>query len=97
MYSSAAKARMLLTATDATAGVLSLQAPIDDKTKYLLLAAVALLGGAGTLAAGRAAVTAVQSRLQGAVSQGAETAQKLVILAGFWVAVFFAARAILEL
>eukprot|EP00877_Chromochloris_zofingiensis_P014840 jgi/Chrzof1/960/Cz01g34360.t1 len=74
-----------------------LEAPIDDKTKYLLLAAVALLGGAGTLAAGRAAVTAVQSRLQGAVSQGAETAQKLVILAGFWVAVFFAARAILEL
>jgi hypothetical protein len=66
------------------------QAPIDDNTKTLLLVALGLLGAAGLLGAGRAAVSSLSQRL-------ASGAQKLVLLGAFWIAVFLAARAILEL
>jgi len=69
------------------------QAPIDDRTKALLLVAVALLGGLGVLAAGRAAVNSLESR----ISSAGDQITKLVIAGAFWFAVFFAARAVLEL
>eukprot|EP00775_Hariotina_reticulata_P004770 gene4770-5020_t len=68
-------------------------APIDDRTKALLLVAVALLGGVGVLAAGRAAVSSLESR----ISSAGDQITKLVIAGAFWFAVFFAARAVLEL
>lgn len=72
---------------------LLLQAPIDDKTKTLLLAAVALLGVVGTVAGGKALVSSLQSR----ISTAQENVQKLVIVGAFWLVVFIAARAVLEL
>jgi hypothetical protein len=69
------------------------QAPIDDKTKALLLAAIALLGGAGALASGRALVSSLQDR----ISSAGDQAGKLVIAGAFWLAVFAAARFVLEL
>jgi hypothetical protein len=75
--------------TDAIAARLSTgQAPIDDNTKTLLLAALGLLGAAGLVATGRAAVASATEKV---ASEG----QRLALLAGFWVAVFLAARAIL--
>jgi hypothetical protein len=65
-------------------------APIDEGTRTLLLAAVAVLGGGGAVAAGLSAFKALQERVAGG-------AQKLAIAGAFWVAVFFAARAVLEL
>lgn len=65
-------------------------APIDESTRALLLAAVAILGGGGAVAAGLAAFKAAQERVAGG-------AQKLAIAGAFWVAVFFAARYVLEL
>ena len=67
-----------------------LDAPIDDSTKTLLLAAVALLVSVGAIAGGRAAVSTLQERLKNG-------AQSLVLVGGFFVAVFLAARAVLEL
>jgi hypothetical protein len=55
--------------------------------------AVALLGGLGVLAAGRAAVNSLESR----ISSAGDQITKLVIAGAFWFAVFFAARAVLEL
>lgn len=71
----------------------TVQAPIDDKTKALLLAAVVLLGGVGVIAAGRATVSSLQSR----ISSAGDGATKLVVAGAFWLAVFFAARFVLEL
>lgn len=65
-------------------------APIDDKTKVLLLAAVAVLAGAGLIAGGRAMVSSVQESVR-------DNVQKAVVFAGFWIVVFFAARAVLEI
>lgn len=66
-------------------------APLDDKTKALLLAAVALLGGVGMLATGRALVSSLQNR----ISSAGDQASKLVIAGAFWVGVFAAARFVL--
>ncbi|KAF8067268.1 hypothetical protein HT031_002315 [Scenedesmus sp. PABB004] len=68
-------------------------APIDDKTKALLLVAVALLGGAGAVATGRALVSSLQDR----ISSAGDQASKLVIAGGFWLLVFLVARYVLEL
>lgn len=65
-------------------------APIDESTRTLLLAAVAILGGGGAVAAGLAAVKSLQARVAGG-------AQTLALAGAFWVAVFFAARFVLEL
>lgn len=65
-------------------------APIDAQTRALLLAAVAILGGGGAVAAGLAAVKSLQARVAGG-------ATKLALTGAFWVGVFFAARAVLEL
>lgn len=70
-----------------------LQAPIDDKTKSLLLLAVGLLGAVGALGTGKALVDSLQSRISAAGDQ----ATKLVVGGAFWLAVFVAARAVLEL
>ncbi len=63
---------------------------MDDKTKVLLLAAVALLASAGLIGGARAALSNVGDRLKG-------SAQNLVVLGGFFVVLFLAARAVLEL
>ncbi|KAF6254441.1 hypothetical protein COO60DRAFT_1541035 [Scenedesmus sp. NREL 46B-D3] len=68
-------------------------APIDDKTKALLLAAIALLGGVGMLASGRALVSSLQDR----ISSAGDQASKLVVAGAFWLGVFAAARFVLEL
>lgn len=68
-------------------------APIDDKTKALLLAAVVLLGGVGILASGRALINSLQSK----ISSAGDQATKLVVAGAFWLAVFVAARFVLEL
>ena len=70
-----------------------LQAPIDEKTKSLLLVAVGLLAAVGALAGGKALVDTLQNRITSAGDQ----ATKLVIGGAFWLVVFVAARAILEL
>jgi hypothetical protein len=70
-----------------------LQAPIDGNTKVLLLGAVGLLAGAGVIGAARAAVQSLEEKIVGA----GEVAKKLLINGGFWVVVFLAARAVLEL
>lgn len=67
-----------------------LEAPIDDKTKTLLLAAIAVLGATGAIASGRAAISTLQDRLK-------DGAQNLVLTAAFFFALFIAARAVLEL
>ncbi|GBF96556.1 hypothetical protein Rsub_09139 [Raphidocelis subcapitata] len=67
-----------------------LQAPIDESTKTLLLVALGALGVAGLLGAGRAAASTLSERF-------ASGAQRLVLLGAFWVVVFIAARAVLEL
>lgn len=69
------------------------QAPIDDKTKALLLAAVVLLGGVGILASGRALINSLEDR----ISSAGDQASKLVIAGAFWMGVFLAARFVLEL
>lgn len=68
------------------------KAPIDDTTKTLLLAAVAILGTAGVIGGARAALKSMQDKLR----EGSETAQRVLVSAGFFLAVFLAARAILE-
>lgn len=68
------------------------QAPVDETTKKLLLAAVGLVGAATAVGAARAAFNALQSRLV----EGSETAQRVLITSGFLFAVFLAARAVLE-
>lgn len=69
------------------------QAPIDEKTKTLLVAAIGLIAAVGTLAAGKALVDALQNRISSAGNQ----VQRLVIGGAFWLVVFVAARFILEL
>lgn len=69
------------------------QAPIDDSTKTMLMAAIGLIGVTGAIAGGRTAVKAVQERLK--ASQ--EVAQQLVVKGAFYLAVFLAACAVLEL
>jgi hypothetical protein len=54
------------------------------------LAAVALLASAGLVGAGRAAVSSFNERMR-------ENATRLVTLGGFWLVIFFVARAVLEL
>lgn len=73
--------------------VILLQAPIDDKTKTLLLVAVGLLATVGALAGGKALVDALQNR----ISSAGDSATKLVVAGAFWLVVFVAARTILEL
>lgn len=80
----------LLPLTFPAHNVTLVQAPIDDNTKTLVLAAVALLASAGLVGAGRAAVSSFNERMR-------EGATNLVTLAGFWLVIFFAARAVLEL
>jgi len=70
-----------------------LEAPIDDKTKSLLLVAVGLLAAVGALAGGKALVDTLQNK----ISSAGDQATKLVIGGAFWLVVFVAARAILEL
>lgn len=70
-----------------------LQAPIDEKTKSLLLVAVGLLAAVGALAGGKALVDTLQNRISSAGNQ----VTKLVIGGAFWLVVFVAARTILEL
>jgi len=70
-----------------------LEAPIDDKTKGLLLVAVGLLATVGALAGGKALVDTLQNR----ISSAGDQATKLVVAGAFWLAVFVAARTILEL
>lgn len=65
------------------------QAPIDDHTKTLLLAALALLGVAGVVATGKAAVDSVGERVQDLV-------KNVILTSGFAVGVFLVARAVLE-
>jgi len=48
------------------------------------------VGTAGLVFAGRAAASSLQERIT-------SNAQKIVLLGGFWVAVFLVARAVLEL
>lgn len=74
----------------AASGIKAVDAPVDDNTKVLLLTAVGLLGAAGVVFAGRSFVSSVQER-------AAESASKLALLGGFWLVVFLAARAVLEL
>lgn len=74
-----------------------MQAPVDEKTKTLLLAAVVLLGGVGVLASGRALVQRLQERLSSRITSAGGQAQKLVVAGAFWLAVFFAGRFVLEL
>jgi hypothetical protein len=69
------------------------QAPIDEKTKTLLLVAVGLLTAVGAIATGKALVDSLQNRITAASGQ----VSKLVIGGAFWLAVFVAARAVLEL
>ncbi|KAI8466555.1 MAG: hypothetical protein J3K34DRAFT_433278 [Monoraphidium minutum] len=71
-------------------GIKSVNAPIDDNTKVLLLAAVGLMGAAGLVAVGRATASSLQER-------AAENAKQIALLGAFWVVVFLAARAVLEL
>lgn len=71
----------------------SLQAPIDEKTKTLLVVAIGLLAAVGALAGGKALVDALQNRITSAGDQ----ATKLVVGGAFWLFVFVAARFILEL
>lgn len=73
------------------------QAPIDDNTKMLLLAAIAVLASAGVLAGTRAVVSSLNERLRDATGQAAGQAQRLVITGLFGIITFFAARAVLEL
>jgi hypothetical protein len=63
---------------------------MDENTRTLLLVAIGLIGAAGALAAGRAAMSSLQE-------QAAQTAQRVLLLGGFWVAVFLAARAVLAM
>jgi hypothetical protein len=72
---------------------LVLQAPIDEKTKSLLIVAVGLLAAVGALAGGKALVDALQNRISSAGNQ----VTKLVVGGAFWLVVFVAARTILEL
>lgn len=65
-------------------------APVDDDTKGLLLAAVALLGAAGLVAGGSSMLSGMQAKLR-------QSTQKLLVTGAFWAAVFLAARAVLEL
>lgn len=69
------------------------QAPIDDKTKTLLIAAVGLLAAVGALAGGKLLVDTLQNRITSAGDQ----VTKLVIGGAFWLVVFVAARTILDL
>ena len=59
-------------------------------SQFAPIAAVAILGGGGAVAAGVGAFKALQERVAGG-------AQKLAVAAAFWVGVFFAARYVLEL
>ncbi len=70
-----------------------LQAPIDEKTKTLLVAAVGLIAAAGAIGAGKALVDALQNRISAAGDQ----VTRLVVGGAFWLVVFVAARFILEL
>lgn len=69
------------------------QAAIDDNTKMLLLAAIAVLASAGVLAGTRALIESLNDRLRTASGQ----AQRIVITGLFGIITFFAARAVLEL
>lgn len=69
------------------------QAPIDEKTKTLLVVAIGLLAAVGALAGAKALVDALQNRITSAGDQ----ATKLVVGGAFWLVVFVAARFILEL
>jgi hypothetical protein len=69
------------------------QAPVDEKTKTLLVAAVGLIAAAGAIGAGKATVDALQNRITAAGDQ----VTRLVIGGAFWLVVFVAARFILEL
>jgi len=71
-------------------GVFALQAPIDDNTKTLLVVAVGLLTVAGVVGSVRSAVSSLSEQVQ-------EGAMKLLVLGGFGLGVFLAARAVLEL
>lgn len=71
----------------------SSQAPVDEKTKTLLVAAVGLIAAAGAIGAGKATVDALQNRITAAGDQ----VTRLVIGGAFWLVVFVAARFILEL
>lgn len=66
------------------------QAPVDDKTKVLLLAAVAVLASAGLIGGVRASLSSLGERVKA-------RAQELALLGGFLFVVFLAARAVLEL
>jgi hypothetical protein len=55
--------------------------------------AVGLLAAVGALATGKALVSSLQDR----ISAASGAAQKLVVVGGFWLLVFVAARAVLEL
>jgi hypothetical protein len=70
--------------------VLTLQAPIDDTTKALMLAAAYALAAAGLSAVGRALYLSLSRRF-------ATDAQGLVAAGGVWVGTFVAARAVLDL
>lgn len=65
-------------------------APIDDNTKTLIIAALALLGSAGMVGAARAAIGSFNERMR-------EGATNLVTIGVFGIVLFIAARAVLEL
>lgn len=65
-------------------------APIDDNTKTLIIAALALLGSAGAVGAARAAISSFNERMR-------EGATNLVTIGAFGIVLFIAARAVLEL
>jgi hypothetical protein len=64
-------------------------APLDENTKFLLEAAILLVGLVGSVAGGRALVGSLTSSFQ-------EWAARLGTLAVFWLAVFVAAKIVLD-
>lgn len=72
-----------------TQGQLALQ-PIDENTRTLLVLAILLLGMVGVIGGTRAIFIKLQERMR-------DGAQNVVIAGGFFIAVYLAARAVLEL